>query len=91
MSDLFVQRNDGALVSYSGMDQATVVFLLSQMGFTGTFLTLQQYQADIAVLPKPIVPVPVDLGPLETALNATPTTDAKLTALIALLQAKGIV
>jgi hypothetical protein len=88
MADLYVQRSDGSFATYSGMDQSAVNALLADLGVTGTFLTWAQYQTALESLPKP---APVNLAPLEAVLGATPTTDTKLNALIALLQAKGVI
>jgi len=73
-------------MTLEAMTPGDVTAMFGRQNMTATFLTADQYQV---LFPKP--PAVVDLNPLLNALNATPTMDAKLTALIALLQAKGFV
>lgn len=95
MGSIFIKATRNGqdyLARYEGMDQATVTGLLSEMGCSGVqYLTLDAYQQLLKAIPVPPPPVPVDLTSKQTALAGAISADPKLAALIALLQAKGLI
>lgn len=47
---IYIQLSNGALIAYSGMTQSDVTSLITAQGYTGTFLTAEQFKAAVAAI-----------------------------------------